>query len=113
MFTYIHFKDEKGVHFVYSPHLDITGYGMNLQEAKKSFEIVLDDFIDYTLEKKTLEKVLGGLGWKIKKGSLERPKKMETPSINTVIGNNKFVSDIFDKFPVNTFHQEVGLPALV
>lgn len=58
----IHFKDENGINFIYSPHLDLTGYGNNLREAKKSFEIVFEDFIDYTLKKKTLGKILINLG---------------------------------------------------
>ena len=69
-----HFKDERKIHFIYSPHLDITGYGQNLKDAKDSFEIVFEDFIDYTLKKKTLSKILTKLGWELK-GTLKRPKK--------------------------------------
>lgn len=107
----IHFKDENDVHFIYSPHLDLTGYGKDLTEAKKSFEIVFDDFIDYTLKKKTLGQVLTKLGWELK-GSLKKPKKIIAPSITTVISENKYVSDIFDNYPTKTFHQEVGIPAM-
>nr|NQU92033.1 hypothetical protein [Bacteroidota bacterium] len=107
----IHFKDENNIHFIYSPHLDLTGYGMNLEEAKTSFEIVFEDFVDYTLHKKTLGKVLSELGWEFK-GSANNPKKVIAPSITQVIKDNKHVSDIFDKYPVNTYHQAVGLPAL-
>jgi len=56
-----HFEDKNKVHFIYSPHMDLTGYGNDIVEAKKSFEIV---------------------------------------------------SEIFDKYSVNAYHQEVGLPAL-
>ena len=58
----IHFQDENNIHFNYSPHLDLTGYGNNLKESKDSFEIVFEDFVDYTLKKKTLGKVLANLG---------------------------------------------------
>ena len=61
----LHFEDEHKVHFIYSPHLDLTGYDNNFEEARKSFEIVFEDFIDYTLKKKTLNKVLTGLGWEL------------------------------------------------
>jgi len=104
-----HFEDENKVNFIYSPHLDLTGYGNNIEEAKESFEIVFEDFIDYTLQKNTLSKVLSGLGW-ILNGSAKRPKKIVAPSITSVIKDNKYISEIFDKYPVNTFHQEVGLP---
>jgi len=109
----VHFKDENNVHFIYSPHLDLTGYGNNLREAKKVFE----DFIDYTLKKKTLGKVLTDLGWELK-GTLKKPRKILAPSITSVIKENDYVSEIFDKeifdkYPVNTYHKEVGIPALV
>lgn len=107
-----HFEDERNIHFIYSPHLDLTGYGINPDEAKKSFEIVFEDFVDYTLKKKTLGKVLGNLGWEVK-GLSKKPKKIIAPSIKSIIANNEYVSEIFDKYQVNTFHQEVGLPVFV
>ena len=105
----IHFKDESNIHFIYSPHLDITGYGQSLKDAKKSFEIVFEDFVDYTLKKKTLGKILTKLGWELK-GTLKRPRKVLAPSITSIISQNDYISEIFDKYPVNTFHQEVGMP---
>ncbi len=107
----IHFQDENKVHFIFSPHLDLTGYGYTLKEAKKSFNIVLDDFIRYTINKKTLMKVLANLGWKTK-GTSKRPAKLLAPSITSVIAKNKHVSEIFDNHPVQTFHQEVEIPVL-
>lgn len=107
-----HFEDENKVHFIYSPHLDLTGYDSNFEKARKSFEIVFEDFVDYTLKKKTLGKVLSDLGWELK-GSAQKPKKIIAPSITSVIKENKYVSEIFDKYPVNTYHQEVGLPSFM
>lgn len=107
-----HFVDEHKVHLIYSPHLDLTGYGNNLEEARNSFGIVFEDFVDYTLKKKTLGKVLTGLGWELK-GSAQRPKKVIAPSITSVIKDNEYVSEIFDKYSVNTYHQEVGLPCFI
>ena len=57
----LHFQDENNIHFIYSPHLDLTGYGNDLGEAKASFNIAFEDFIDYTLKKKTLPKILSDL----------------------------------------------------
>ncbi|MGB0427418.1 MAG: hypothetical protein ACPGEC_00650 [Flavobacteriales bacterium] len=37
----IHFKDERGINFIYSPHLDLTGYGNNLKEAKNLLKLFL------------------------------------------------------------------------
>lgn len=106
----IHFKDENKVQFIYSPHLDLTGYGHSLIEARKSFEIALEDFIDYTIKKKTIGKVLKDLGWDIK-GREKKPKKILAPSITSIIGNNDYVSEIFDNYSTNTFHEEIGIPA--
>ena len=107
-----HFKDENNIHFIYSPHLDLTGYADNLEEARKSFEVVFEDFVDYTLKKKTLGKVLKELGWELK-GSAQKPKKVLAPGITSVMMDNEYVSEIFDKYAVNTYHQEVGLPAFI
>jgi hypothetical protein len=82
-----------------------------MREAKESFSIAFDDFIDYTLKKNTLSKVLTQLGWQLK-GTLKRPKKIIAPSITSIIKENKYISDIFDRYPVHTYHQEVGIPAL-
>ena len=104
-----HFQDENKVHFVYSPHLDLTGYGNDENQAKKSFEVVMEDFVDYTVKKKTIAKVLADLGWEVK-GSEKHPRKLLAPSITKVINENEYISEIFDKYSVNTFHEEIGLP---
>lgn len=106
----VHFQDDDGVHFIYSPHLDLSGYGHTENKAKESFKIVFEDFVDYTLKKKTIGKVLKNLGWELK-GTLKRPRNILAPSITSVIGKNDYVSEIFDKYPVNTYHEEVGIPA--
>ncbi len=105
----IHFQDENDIHFIFSPHLDLSGYGNSVEEAKRSFEIAMEDFVDYTVKKKTIGKVLTKLGWKIK-GKSRVPKKVLAPSIASVIKDNEYVSEVFDKYQVNTFHKEVELP---
>ena len=105
----IHFQDENGIHFIHSPHLDLTGYGKSIEEAKASFEIAIQDFLEYTLENQTLEDVLSDLGWVLKKNTNE----ILTPGITTVIKNNKFVSEIFDKYPVNSYHEVFDVPIFV
>jgi hypothetical protein len=108
----IHFVDESSVHIIYSPHLDLSGYGNSLEEAKSSFDISLDDFIDYTVKKKTIGKVLTELGWEIK-GKAKKPQKVIAPSITSIIQKNDYVSEMFDKYPANTFHQDIGIPVSV
>jgi len=108
-----HFIDEQGISFVYSPHLDITGYGYSLADAKESFEIVFDDFLDYTTKKATLGSLLQKLGWNQVKGTVKKPLKALAPSITTVIADNKYIADLFDKYPLQTFYQEVEMPIAV
>lgn len=71
----ISFIDENGIYIVYSPHLDLSGYGKNEKEAQESFDINLEEFIDYTIKKKTLSNVLKKLGWQVKKEYHKLPKK--------------------------------------
>ncbi len=108
-----HFVDEQGICFVYSPHLDITGYGHNLNEAKKSFEIVFEDFLDYTIKKATLGKLLQKLGWEQLKGTVKKPVKALAPGIASVIADNKYIANLFDKYPLHTYYQEVEMPLAV
>ena len=107
----IHFVDRDGIDIIYSPHLDLSGYGHGVDAAKKSFEIALEDFVDYTIKKNTIGKVLAQLGWELK-GRTKRPKKVIAPSITSIISHNDYVSEIFDTYPVNTYHKEVQIPAI-
>jgi len=58
---------EDDTFIVYSPALDVSGYGDTEEEARKSFELTLEEFINYTINKKTFQSELTRLGWKIKK----------------------------------------------
>jgi len=49
---------------VYSPALDLCGYGKTAEEAKKDFDRALKIFIEETTAHRTLEKALEELGWK-------------------------------------------------
>ncbi len=107
----LHFIDNKNIHFIYSPHLDLTGYGNSLVDAQSSFTIAFEDFVDYTLTKNSLGVVLKELGWKIK-GTTKNPKKLKAPAMSEVMKKNNYVSEIFDNYPtVQTSQQEVRLPA--
>lgn len=101
----LYFKDEMNNHFIYSPHLDLTGYGISLAEAKKSFEIVLNDFLDYTIENNTLHSVLISLGW-----NSEGNSGLITPGIEMIISQNEHVAELFNKYSVKTYHQTVQMP---
>lgn len=41
---------EDGVHILYSPDLDLPGYGYTEDEAKQSFRVALEAFLQYRPE---------------------------------------------------------------
>lgn len=59
--------EENAIFYVYSPALDLTGYGNTKEEAKASFQTVLSEFIKYTHNKKTIFQELENLGWAVNK----------------------------------------------
>lgn len=62
---------EDGVTIIYSPALDLSGSGYDLNEAKASFWEALTEFFRYTVNKKTLLPELKRLGWSVKGGKRE------------------------------------------
>ena len=91
----VKFQDDKTT-VIYSPALDLSGYGNTVSEAQTSFTTTLHEFVKYTHNKKTLQTVLKSLGWKIKEGkttfSCIPPKEtdlIKKNSLYTEIVNNK------------------------
>lgn len=103
--------EEDGLNVIFSPALDLFGYGKTEQEAKESFITVLQEFINYTSNKKTLFKELERLGWKIK-GS-KRNRKLKSPDVATMVKENKELSDLFENKSFKKYDQVVELPELV
>jgi hypothetical protein len=100
----LQFEQDQVVH-IYAPALDLFGYGHSLEEAEKSFDIVLEEFFRYTLHKKTLRPELERLGWKIGK------KKISAPVLSDMIKSNAELKKIVDKrFPVMT-NRLITIPA--
>lgn len=56
-----------GCKIAYSPALDIFGYGKNEKEAKESFSVVIKDFFDSSIRRKTLDDYLLSKHWTRKK----------------------------------------------
>lgn len=55
---------KEGKYFIaYTPVLDISTSGKTFEEAKKRFDELVCLFFEELIEKKTLDKVLTGLGW--------------------------------------------------
>lgn len=57
------FYRNDGCVVAFAPALDLMGYGKTEDEAKASFEVVLDDFLETTQRLGTLDKYLVSHGW--------------------------------------------------
>lgn len=100
---YIWKEDE--ITFVYSPALDLVGYGYNEEEAKNSFEIVLTDYIEHTHAKNTLLKDLEKLGWKIDRNRQE----IEAPDKERLAKENETLQQILNSQDYHTEDRPVQL----
>ncbi len=90
----IEFKED-GVTIIYSPALDLSGYGNSVVDAKNSFSEALNEFFRYTNNKKTLDEVLKKLGWTIK-GSKKNPK-FSPPKDSELVTLNPLYNEIVNE----------------
>ncbi len=100
--------EEENSFITYCPALDLSGYGSNEIEAKKSFEVTLSEYFRYTVNKKTLAKDLTKLGWIIKK-SLK--KEAIPPSLSNLLKNNDDFSRIFNTYDFQKRTTTINIPA--
>lgn len=82
------------MYIAYCPELDLSGYDSTNRGARKSFQIVLKDYIAYTLEKGTLEEDLIEHGWKkLKDGRIVEPSynvMLKRSQLKTVLRQHRF-----------------------
>lgn len=105
------FKEDK-IHIVYSPALDLSGYGYSESEAKMSFLEALEEFFRYSNNKKTLLKELKRLGWKIT-GTLKKPKISAAPDLSYLINSNEELEKLVTEKEFTKFNSKVSIPELV
>ena len=101
--------EEDSIFFAYIPSLDLTGYGKDESEAAASLKIVLDEFLRYTLNKKTLFLELKRLGWKVR----SKTKPIAPPRMSDLINSNEQLRDIVDHKQYTTSNYQLKVPALV
>lgn len=98
---------EENTWFAYLPSFDLTGYGNDTEEAKESLKIVLDEFIRYSLNKKTFFDELRRLGWVIK----SKKKPIHAPKMSDLIQSNEQLKEIIDSKQYSTSSYQVNVPA--
>ncbi|RYX82687.1 hypothetical protein EON73_04185 [bacterium] len=97
--------EEDGIKYVYSPALDLTGYGISDTEAQKSFETVLEEFIHYTDNKKTIYKELERLGWTVN----AKKKRVQPPADEQMLEYNETYRDLKKMPNVYSSKTKIGL----
>lgn len=82
------------MYIAYCPELDLTGYDTTDKKARKSFEFVLKDYLEYTIKEGTLEKDLVSHGWKrYKNGKLVEPTldtMLKRTQLRTILNQNSY-----------------------
>ncbi len=104
----ISFKEDDTI-IIYSPALDLSGYGENEEEARNSFGIALEEFIKYTLNKKTLKSELEKLGWKLI--NKKSHKTYVPPYLNHLLSSKEYLSNIVNEKDFKSYRQKIQMPA--
>lgn len=97
---------EDNVHIAYVPNLDISGYGLDEEEAKQSLAISLDEYFTYTHNKNSLLADLKAHGWTIVKKS----KPFVAPELSKLLSSNVYLQDIFDSRKYTMDRMDLAMP---
>lgn len=100
----IEFKEDD-ITIIYSPALNLSGYGYSTEEAKNSFNIALHEFFRYTNNKKTFNEVMKELGWSIK-GGKSNPK-IKPPLNSDLVANNPLYNEIINSKNYKVYSEDV------
>jgi len=102
---------EDDTFIMYSPALDLSGYGANEEEARESFDIVFQEFLTYTINKNTLKAELVRLGWKI--NNSKKSQTIVAPIDSDLLRDNEHYQDIFNNKEFRKYNQQIEIPELV
>ena len=97
---------EDDITIIYSPALDLSGYGYTESEAKNSFNEALHEFLRYTHNKKTFSSVLKDLGWKAKG---KKSPKFSPPLNSDLVQKNELYHEIVNSKNYKSYSQDVEL----
>ncbi len=65
------------------------------RKPKKSFDVVIEEYLKFTIANKTLEEDLTNLGWKVVRTKNET--EFVSPAFRELLDTNETLQDIFDK----------------
>ena len=78
------FYKEDGITYAYAPSLDLVGYDTHVEGAKRSFEIVLNEYLKYGIENNTLSEDLTRHGW-----LSSREEEFDSPQFAVILQKSK------------------------
>lgn len=101
---------EDDIYYLYSPELDIYGYGQSETQARDSFTTTFKATISYMGNKSTLTEELRSLGWTVKKN---KNRVLYTPPLfSHLIEENEEVRNIVNNKVYTKYNHAVQLPAV-
>ena len=98
------------MHVVFSPALDVFGYGNTEKEARGSFNETLEEFLRYTSNKGTLHTELLRLGWKA--AGRQSRRTFKAPDFSRLLRQNEQLQEIVNHKDFHKYEQRVELPTL-
>lgn len=108
---------DKGIFFIYSPAIELYGYGNSESESIESFEINLEEYIDYGITNGTLHQDLLEHGWKIKKvtqkSSLRNIRNaVKPPKIDVLKASNPDLMELLNRNDVIQHQRSIMIPVI-
>ena len=101
---------ENDIHYLYSPELDIYGYGQSESQARDSFAVTFKETMSYMVNKNTLAEELRSLGWTVKKG--KKGVHYIPPLFSHLIEESEEVRNIVNTKAYTKYNHAVQLPAV-
>ncbi|MFN2458759.1 MAG: type II toxin-antitoxin system HicB family antitoxin [Chitinophagaceae bacterium] len=98
--------EENSIFYVFSPALDLIGYGKTQQEARDSWQTVLEEYFSYTMNKKTLVRDLETRGWVVKRNK----KQFTPPTFSWMLQNNEQLTEVYNKHDFKKVTEPISMP---
>jgi hypothetical protein len=96
--------EDKNIFYAYTPSLNLMGYGKTKQEAIDSWHVVVENYLTYTNNKKTLLEDLQSYGWTITK------KNLAPPDFSWLLQHNEQAVDVFNNHNFAKSSRPVKMP---
>lgn len=91
---------ENDVYIAYCPSLDLSGYDLTEEAARKDFEYLLDEYMRHQMQNNTLQQDLVRHGWKVGIRKAKEPAVKDLLRRSTQL-RNLFAQPEYQKIRVN------------